>query len=253
MKIISVILNTFRESIRDKVFITIIIFAVLVMVGGKVIQPLALGEEAKVIKDIGLNSIALFSTLIAILVGGRLVYKEIEKRTLYLIISRPIHRWQFIVGKYFGLLLVLFESILIMTVAFYLILVLLNISAGFNLLLSILLTFFQLWVITAIAILFSTFSTPITGAVFTFALYFIGHLTRDLKAFGAMSKSSVVKTLSDIMYYILPNLANFNIKGEVVHNVSIAPQIIFLTIAYAIVYSAITVFISCVIFQSKDF
>lgn len=253
MKIIGVILNTFRESIRDKVFITIIIFAVLVMAGGKIIQPLALGEEAKVVKDIGLNSIALFSTLIAILVGGRLVYKEIEKRTLYLIITRPIHRWQFIVGKYFGLLLVLFESILIMTCAFYLIMILLNISAGLNLLLSVLFTFFELLVITAIAILFSTFSTPITGAVFTFAIYFIGHLTRDLKTFGAMSKSNAVKTLCDIMYYVLPNLANFNIKGEVVHNVTIAPQIIVLTIAYAVVYSAIIVFASCIIFQRKDF
>ena len=102
MKVTGIILNTFREAIRDKVFITIIIFAILVMVSGKIIQPLALGEEEKIIKDIGLNSITLFSVLIAILVGGRLIYKEVEKRTIYLIISRPLHRWQFILGKYFG-------------------------------------------------------------------------------------------------------------------------------------------------------
>jgi len=253
MKITGVILNTFRESIRDKVFITIIVFAILVMGSGKIIQPLALGEEAKVIKDLGLNSITLFSVLIAILVGGRLVYKEIEKRTIYLIISRPLHRWQFIIGKYFGLLLVIFESLLIMVCAFYLILVLLKITPNVNLLLSVLMTFCELWIITALAILFSTFSTPITSSIFTFAIYFIGHLTLDLKAFALASKSIQAKAISDILYYLLPNLSNFNIKGEVVHNVMIEPKVIVLAVIYAIVYSTVIIFLSCLIFQRKDF
>jgi ABC-type transport system involved in multi-copper enzyme maturation permease subunit len=253
MKITGVVLNTFREAIRDKVFITIIIFAILVMVSGKIIQPLALGEEEKIIKDIGLNSITLFSVLIAILVGGRLIYKEVEKRTIYLIISRPLHRWQFILGKYFGLLLVLFESLLIMTCAFYLILVLLKMTPNVYLLLSVLMTFCELWIVTALAILFSTFATPITSAVFTFALYFIGHLTRDLKVLAMMSKSLQVKLITDIFYYLLPNLANFNVKGDVVHNVSIEPRVIILTIVYAVVYSSVILFISCLIFQRKDF
>jgi len=253
MKIAGVILNTFREAIRDKVFITIIVIAILVMVSGKIVQPLAMGEGDKVVKDIGLNSITLFSMLIAILVGGRLVYKEVEKRTIYLVVSRPIHRWKFIIGKYLGLLLVLFETLLIMVCAFYLILVLLKISPNLNLLLSVLLTFCELWIVTALAIFFSTFSTPITSSVFTFALYFIGHLTRDLKVLALMSKSPQVKTLSDILYYLLPNLANFNIKADVVHNVYIEPKVFMFTIIYALFYSSIIIVLSCLIFERKDF
>jgi ABC-type transport system involved in multi-copper enzyme maturation permease subunit len=252
-KIAAVVLNTFREAIRDKVFITIIVFSIIIMGSGRIVKPLALGEEGKVIKDIGLNSITFFSVLIGILVGGRLVYKEIEKKTIYLVISRPIHRWQFIVGKHFGLLLVLFESLLIMTGAFYVILFLLKIQANFYLLLSILMTFFQLWIITAIAILLSTFTTPITSAIFAFALYFIGHLTGDLKALAAMSKSVQVKFVCNALYYLLPNLSNFDIKNQVVHNVIIEPNVIFFAIGYAIVYSAVIIFIASLIFQRKDF
>jgi ABC-type transport system involved in multi-copper enzyme maturation permease subunit len=252
MRITGIILNTFREAVRDKVFVTIVVLSILVMTSGYIIKPLTLGEENKVIKDIGLNAIALFSILIAILVGGRLVYKEIEKRTIYLVLSRPLHRWEFIVGKYFGLLLVLFESLLIMTGTFYIMLLLIKIPANFSLLLSVLMTFCQLWIITAIAIFFSTFTTPVTSAVFTFALYFIGHLTRDFKSL-VLSANAPIKTVINILYYILPNLSIFNIKMEVVHNVMINPIAITLAIVYSLVYSFIIIFISCLIFQQKDF
>lgn len=253
MRISAIILNTFREAIRDKVFIVIIVFSIIVMGSARIIKPLTLGEEAKVIKDIGLNTITLFSVLIAILIGGRLVYKEIEKRTVYLILSRPIRRWEFIVGKYFGLMLVLFESVLIMTGIFYLILLILGIPANFYMLWAVVLILFQLAVITSIAIFFSTFSTPITSAVFTFALYFIGHLTNDLKALGAISKSPVASLFSDVFYYLLPNLANFNIKAQVVHNALIDYRVLLLTILYAIVYTSLVLFVSCLLFRKKDF
>lgn len=253
MKISAIMLNTFREAIRDKVFIAIIVFSVIVMGSARIIKPLTLGEEAKVIKDIGLNTITLFSVLIAILIGGRLVYKEIEKRTVYLILTRPIHRWQFIIGKYLGLMLVLFESVLIMTGIFYLMLLLLGIQANFFMLWAVLLIFFQLAVVTAIAIFFSTFSTPITSAVFTFALYVIGHLTRDLKTLAAISKSSIANIFSDIFYYLLPNLANFNIKAQIVHNALLDYKVLLLTIVYAIVYSSFVLFLSCLVFRKKDF
>ncbi|MBS4016355.1 MAG: ABC transporter permease [Candidatus Latescibacteria bacterium] len=253
MKISAIMLNTFREAIRDKVFIAIIIFSIIVMGSARVIKPLTLGEEAKVIKDIGLNSITLFSVLIAILIGGRLVYKEIEKRTIFLILSRPIYRWQFIVGKFFGLMLVLFESILIMTGIFYLMMLVLGIQANFYLLWAVVLTFFELAIVTSIAIFFSTFSTPITSSVFTFALYFIGHLTRDLKTLAAISKSPPATLISDVLYYVLPNLSNFNVKAQVVHNALLDYRVILLTILYSIVYSAFVLFISCLIFRKKDF
>jgi ABC-type transport system involved in multi-copper enzyme maturation permease subunit len=248
-----VAVNTFRESIRDKVLVTLIVFAILVMGSAKVIQPLSLGEEAKVIKDLGLSAITIFCVLISILVGGRIVYKEVEKRTIYIMLSKPVRRWEFILGKYAGLMGVLLASVVVMTVAFYAIMLFLGLGANPYLLLSVLLTYFELAVLTAIAVLFSTFATPITGAVFTFAVYFVGHLTRDLKLLASMSPSVVVKVVCQLLYYLLPNLSNFNIRSEVVYNVPLDPGAIVLSVLYALVYTATLLLISVAIFNRKEF
>ncbi len=253
MRIRAVLFNTFIESMRDKILIILIVLGFLLMASSKIIQPLALGEEHKIIKDLGLSAINLITVLIAIFVGGRLIYKEIERRTIYIVLAKPIRRWEFILGKYLGLLLVLFVSLLILAVGFSLVLLLMNIPGDFTLLLPLLLLIFQLSIITALAIFFSTFVTPIGAAIFTFILYFIGHLTRDLKVFGMISKNPVIKILTDFFYYILPNLSNFNIKGMVVHNVPISLSVIVFTIIYGILYTAGILFFSAVIFQRKDF
>lgn len=252
-RVSGVALNTFRESIRDKVLVTLIVFAVLVMGSARVIQPLALGEEAKVIKDLGLSAITLFCVLISILVGGRIVYKEVEKRTIYIMLAKPVRRWEFILGKYFGLMAVLAVSLAVMTAAFYVILFVMGVGLQLNLLLAVLMTYFQLAILTAVAVLFSTFSTPITGAVFTFVVYFVGHLTRDLKLLAAMSPSGVVKVISQFLYYVLPNLSNFNIRAEVVYGAVLDPYALLLSGLYALVYTATLLLISAAIFNRKEF
>ncbi len=252
-RIYGIALNTFRESIRDKVLVTLLVFALLVMGSSRVIQPLALGEEGKVVKDIGLAAINLFTVLIAILVGGRIVYKEVEKRTIYIMLAKPVRRWEFIVGKYAGLMAVLLVSLLVMTVCFYLLMPLLGVRTSALMLVAVLMTYCQLAVITAVAVLFSTFVTPIAGAVFTFAVYFVGHLTRDLKLLAAMSPSPVVKGVSEFLYYVLPNLGNFNLRAEVARNALIDPTALVLSVIYAIVYSATLLLISIAIFNRKEF
>lgn len=252
-RIYGIALNTFRESIRDKVLVTLLVFALLVMGSSRVIQPLALGEEGKVVKDIGLAAINLFTVLIAILVGGRIVYKEVEKRTIYIMLAKPVRRWEFIVGKYAGLMAVLVVSLAVMTVCFYLLMPLLGVRTSALMLVAVLMTYCQLAIITAVAVLFSTFVTPIAGAVFTFAVYFVGHLTRDLKLLAAMSPSPVVKAVSEFLYYILPNLGNFNLRAEVARNALIDPTAVVLSVIYAIVYSATLLLISIAIFNRKEF
>jgi ABC-type transport system involved in multi-copper enzyme maturation permease subunit len=252
-RISAVARNTFREAIRDKVLLTLLVFGVLVMGSAKVIQPLALGEESKVVKDLGLASITLFCVLIAVLVGGRLVYKEVEKRTIYIVLAKPVQRWEFVLGKYAGLMAVLLASLAIMTVGFYLILFATGIDAPAYMLWSLLMTYFELLVVTAVAVLFSTFVTPIASAVFTFATYAVGHLTRDLRLLAAMSPSPIVKGVSQFLYYVLPNLSNFNIRGEVVHNALLNPEALGLSALYAVVYAATLLLISVLIFSRKDF
>lgn len=252
-RIKGIAINTFRESIRDKVLLTLVVFALVVLGSARVIQPLSLGEEGKVIRDIGLGSITFFCVLIAILVGGRLVYKEVEKRTIYVMLAKPVRRWEFIVGKYLGLLLVLLASLAIMTAGFYLVLLLLGLSAPAQMLWAVFMTFLELVILTATAILFSTFVTPISGAVFTFAVYFVGHSTRDLRLLAAMSPSPVVKIVSYLFYYALPNFNNFNIRGEVAHGVPLDPDSILLASVYALVYAATLMLVSVAAFQRKEF
>jgi Cu-processing system permease protein len=252
-RVSGVALNTFRESIRDKVLVTLVVFAVLVIGSARVIQPLALGEEAKVIKDLGLSAITLFCVLISILVGGRIVYKEVEKRTIYIILAKPVRRWEFILGKYLGLMAVLTVSLVVMTAAFYAILAIMGMGVQLSLLVAVLMTYFELVVLTAAAVLFSTFSTPITGAVFTFVVYVAGHLTRDLKLLAALSPSAVVKVVSQVLYYALPNLSNFNVRAEVVYGAVLDPVALLFSVLYSLVYAATLLLIAVVIFDRKEF
>jgi len=252
-RVIGIAHNTFREAIRDKVFLTLIVFAILVMGSARVVQPLTLGEGSKVMKDIGLAAITFFSVLIAVLVGGRLVYKEVEKRTVFIILAKPVRRWEFILGKYLGLMTVLVASLGVMTAGFYLIMFITGTPASAYLLWALLMTCFELAIVTATAVLFSTFVTPVASAVFTFAIYVVGHLTRDLRLLAAMSPSPVVKFVSQLLYYVLPNLSNFNIRGEVVHGVVLNPQTLVLAAGYAVLYTATLLLISTFVFGRKDF
>lgn len=252
-RLYGIALNTFREAVRDKVLVTLLVFALLVMGSAKVIQPLAMGEEAKVVKDLGLSAVALFGVLISVLVGGRLVYKEVDKRTIYIVLAKPVRRWEFILGKYLGLMAVLVASMAVMTVGFYVMLLATGVKPSAYLLLAVLMTAVELAVLTGVAIFFSTFVTPIASAVFTFAVYFVGHLTRDLRLLAAMSPSPLVKVVSQVLYYVLPNLANFNIRGEVVHDVLLSPAVLGTSVAYGLVYAAVMLLIAVLVFNRKDF
>ncbi|MCS7250732.1 MAG: ABC transporter permease [candidate division WOR-3 bacterium] len=253
MRFKAIILNTFIESLRDKILIVLLVVGFILMASSKFIKPLALGEEIKIIKDLSLSSINFISVLIAILIGGRLIYKEIEKRTIYLVLSKPIKRWEFILGKYLGQMLLLFLVIGILTIAFGIVLLLTGVPANFLILLPNLLLLFQLSIITSLAIFFSTFTTPLTASIFTFILYFIGHLTRDLKALAQISKSPIVKVIANFLYYTLPNLANFDIKGKVVHEIPISFFLIYLPIIYGILWTLGLLYFSFLIFEKKDF
>ncbi len=252
-RLFSLAVNTFKESIRDRILVALVVIAVVVMASAKVIQPVAMGEADKIIKDLGLSAITLFCVLIAILVGGRLVYREVEKRTIYLILARPVRRLEFILGKYLGLMAVLVTSLVIMTVGFYLVMLFARVPVSFHLLWAVVMTAFELAIITAVAVLFSTFVSPIASAVFTFMVYFIGHSTYLLKQLAGMFPAPVIKFFALLAYYILPNLNNFNIKGEVVHNVPLNWTALVLSAGYAIVYSATLLLISVIIFNRRDF
>ncbi|MEW5805050.1 MAG: ABC transporter permease [bacterium] len=252
-KIQAIMINTFREAVRDRILYNLLIFALLIIGGSILLGTLTIGEQQKIIKDMGLASISIFGTLIAVFVGIGLVYKEIERKTIYNIISKPVHRYQFFIGKYLGLILTLLVNVLIMTGVFFSIIYFMGGGIQFRLLEAIFLIFMELAMVTAVALFFSTFTTPTLSAIFTLAIYVIGHLSRDLKLFGAKSKLLWLKYLTNFLYYLLPNLENFNIKGLVVHNLPLPSHFTMLSFLYSILYIGILLMLAICIFEQRDF
>lgn len=250
--ILTIARNTFKEVLRDKVFYNLFVFALLMIGSALLLGTLTIGEQSKIIKDIGLASIDLFGVLIAIFVGVGLISKEIEKRTIYTIIAKPVHRYQFLLGRFAGLVFTMWVNTAVMLVAFCVILIVGGTSPDSGLMKAVgLMTVAQLIVLSA-AMLFSTFTTPTLSGIFTLALYVIGELTPDLKTLSE-KLSGVSRGLLSGSYYLLPNLALFNVKGEAVHGVPITAGYMLTAICYGVSYAAVVLLLSCFVFQRRDF
>lgn len=262
MRIWIIARNTFRETVRDKVLYNLILFALIMILSSIALGQLTLGNEEKVILDLGLSAISIFGTLIAIFIGIGLVYKELEKRTVYVLLAKPVHRYELILGKYFGLLLTLLVNVGIMTLGLELVLLChgrTGLSGYLRILPAVYLIFLSLSIITALALFFSTFSTPVLSAFFTFFLWIIGHFGNDLQQLGALTKSAFAKWICRVLYYVIPNLSNFDAVAarNVIQSAAYGRPANLLAIAwitlYCALYCVIVVSISISIFSRRDF
>ncbi len=185
--------------------------------------------------------------------GINLVYKEIDKRTIYTIVSKPVARWQFLLGKYLGLVLTLLVEVAAMSAIFFIIVF--NEAGGVSplLFLAVGLTFIELMVICAVAIFFSSFSTPILSGMYTLGIYLIGHLTRSLYHFSLRFNGKLIQKLMLFLYYVFPNLDNFNIRSQAVHGLPVDPGYILFAIGYGVLYITILLSVSSFIFSRRDF
>jgi ABC-type transport system involved in multi-copper enzyme maturation permease subunit len=267
MRVIATIaVNVFRESVRDKVLYNLVLFAVGLMAASFLLGQLTAGQEVKIIKDLGLSAMSLFGVFIAIFIGIGLVSKEVERKSIYALLAKPMSRRQLVLGKYAGLVLTLLVNLAIMTVAFYAVLGYWSwtehawFKSGWDapatdprLLEPILLIFAELSLVTAIALLFSTFSSPMLAAVFTIGLYIVGHFNDDLRHFEAVVPSRAAALVARTLYFVLPNLAPFDIKATVVHGQPVPAGYIALTLAYALVYVTVVLMAATFIFDRRDF
>jgi Cu-processing system permease protein len=252
-RILVIARNTFRETLRDKILYNLVFFALLMIGSAVLLGTLTMGEQGKIIKDIGLAGINLFGVLIAIFVGISLVSKEIEKRTIYSIIAKPIRRYEFLLGRYSGLVMTLFVNTAIMAAGFFLTLFLSHMEMELALLKAIGLIFMELLVITAVAVMFSTFTTPILSAAFSLSFYVIGHLTDDLRILGGKLQHGLTQQFLDGLYYALPNLEYFNVKGQAVYGLAIEASYLVSAVAYGVTYCAVVLILACMIFQRREF
>lgn len=252
MKVVSIALNTFRENLRDKLLYNLLIFALLMIGSSLLLMRLTLGEFHRLLLDIGLGSVNIFSVLIAIFVGIGLVSKEIDKKTIYTIVSKPVARFEFLLGKFFGLTLTLLVNMLVMTAGLLAVLMAQSVPIEAVLFKAIGLILLECMVVTAVALLCSTFTSATLSAIFTLAIYVIGHLTPDLKTFGE-KMDGLVRSMLEGMYYLLPNLERFNLKGHVTHQLDVPLNDLALIVAYGMAYTAFLLVLASVIFQRRDF
>jgi len=253
MKVAAITLNTFREAVRDRILYAILIFALVMLAGSTILVTISVGGEAKIIKDLGLACISIFGLLIATFLGIGLVSKEIEKRTLYTIITKPIHRYQFILGKYLGLVLTLSVNVLVMALGLIGLAYAWEDTSSPRLLLAVVFIFLELILVTAIAMVFSAFSSPALSAIFTLCLFVAGHLSADLRLFAAHFGGAAIKLLAETLYFLLPNLSRLNFKDQAVHPLAIDGGTAALSFVYAIFYAAALVLAAVAIFQRRDF
>src|SRR5688572_29054469 len=258
--------NVFKESVRDKVLYNLVVFAVVLMAASYLLGQLTAGQDVKIIKDLGLAAIATFGLLIAVFIGIGLVWKEVERRSIYSLLSKPIRRHEFILGKYAGLAITLLVNVTVMTIAFYAVLAYLNTqfsesvraswpapAADPAMLRAIVLIFFELLLVTAIALFLSTFSSPFLSAALTFGLWIIGHFNADLRNFESVVESRSSAYLARGLYYLLPNFAAFDIKTQVVHALPIAEGYVATTSLYGAVYIALLLTAAILVFAKRDF
>jgi ABC-type transport system involved in multi-copper enzyme maturation permease subunit len=256
MRVATIALHTFKESVREKVLYNLVAFALLLIGAGILFGSISVGVEQIILITLGLTSISVFGLLIAIFIGIDLVSKEIERRTIYNILSKPVSRLEFILGKYLGLLLTLFVNTAIMTVGFYAALfyqkraLLLDDLRFLGAVYFILL---ELAMVVGIAVVFSCISTPVLSALYTFCLYVIGNFSADLRAFGQETQSALLGTVSDVLYYSLPNFGNFNVISQVAHAEKIPGYLWLGNSLYALLYIAALLGMAVLVFEEREF
>jgi len=251
--VVVIALNTFRENLRDKILYNLLLFA-LVLIGASILlADLTIMEHHRMITDMGLAAINLVGVIIAIFVGISLVSKEIERRTVYTIMARPIRRAQFILGKYLGLVMTLSVNMVVMVVVFFATLWLYRAPIHGVLVQAVGLIFVEVALMTAVALFFSTFSTSALSAMMTLGMFTIGHLTTDLKGIAENSRSEMVKAVANAVYYVFPNLEVLNVKGQAAMGVHVSYSYQAMASLYGLLYAALLLAGACVIFQRRDF
>ncbi len=253
-QILAIAKNAFREAVRDRILYNLILFVLLLTASAIFLGELTAGQEARVIVNLGLSATLIFGAFIAIFVGVSLVWKEIEKRTVYSIFSKPIGRGQFIIGKYLGLCSTIFVNVAIMGAGVTLALLYVGgRSFAGPIWVAVLLIFFELTILTAVAIMFSSFSTPALSALLTFFVFVIGHFSASLLELANSLGSRTAVAVFTGIYYVLPNLSQFSYVTETANGISAPASMIGGTFLYTIVYDIILMTITVLIFSRRNF
>jgi ABC-type transport system involved in multi-copper enzyme maturation permease subunit len=254
IRIWAVASNVFREVMRDRIFLTIGFYAVLMLAASRLLPEVAGAAQEKILTDFGTASSSLLGVVVTIFVGTNLINKEIEKRTVFTIVTKPISSIEFIIGKHLGLSAVLAIVVAGMTAIYLLVLSLSRIEYQlFPLLLTSLFLFLELCLIAAAALLFGVFTSSILAILLTFSLYLVGHLSEGMVKLAGVTKNPGFQQFTDNLYLVLPDLSRLDLKNDAVYGVLPQADVLWLNAGYALVYTAALLLMTTVIFSRRQF
>jgi Cu-processing system permease protein len=256
----------FRESVRDRVLYNVVGFAVLLIGAALLLGQLTAGQELKIVKDLGLAAMSVSGLFVSVFIGIGLVSKEVDRRTVHALLAKPVRRSELVLGKYAGLLLTVLVNLTVMAAVFYAVLALLAWgetiearraweapAADPRLLVAVFLVFVELTLVAALALFFSTFTSPLLAAAFTLALFAAGHFSADLQRGYAGRPSPVAAAVARGVYHVLPDFALFDVKAAVVHGAPVGPRRVTLAVGYAALYAGGLLLCAVLIFSRRDF
>ena len=253
-RIIHIASNTFREAVRDRVLYNLIAFALLLSGAAVLVGQISIDIEKLVVINLGLTAVSLFGIVIAIFIGIGLVSKEIEKRTLYTILSRPVRRWEFIVGKFFGLAGTLVVNAFFMAIGVFAALLYVAhrfVASDALVFVALYFIILEFLIICSLALLFSSFSSPLLSAVFAFSLFIIGSFAQDLRGFAGMAHG-VTRWLATGAAYLVPNFSAFNVISSIAHGQPVSGHLILYNTVYALLYAAVALSGAVLIFENRN-
>ncbi len=246
--------NTFREAVRDRVLYNLIFFALLMAGGSILIGQISIDIERQVVVNLGLTAVSLFGVVIAIFIGIGLVAKEIERKTLYTVLARPVRRWEFIVGKFLGLMGTLEVNTFFMALGVFaaLLYVAHKFQAGDrSIVVALYFIVLEFVVVTSLALLFSSFSSPLLSAILAFALFIVGTFAEDLRGFASMSEGAL-HVVTTVAAYLTPNFAAMNVISQAAHGQAIPGSLILYNTLYALLYAGAAMAGAVLIFDRRN-
>jgi ABC-type transport system involved in multi-copper enzyme maturation permease subunit len=250
-----VALNTFREAVRDRVLYNLVFFALLMMAAAIAVGQISIGIEQTVIVSLGLSAISVIGLLISVFIGVALVSKEMDKRTLYALLAKPVRRWEFLLGKFAGLLLTLAVNTAAMAMGLLLVMIYVKHTLERSdavVLVAVYFIWLKLALIVALALLFSCFTTPLLAILFTVGLYIVGLYVLELRNLPVEVMSPAMAAFTSWLSYLLPNFENFNVMAMAAHGRAVPGALILQNTLYTVVYCTIVLTAAAAVFSRKN-
>lgn len=253
-RILAVATNGFREVIRDRILYVVGLFVLILALASRILPPIAVSADEKIFLDLGIGAISLLGAIVSIFVGTGLINKEIEKKTVLILVPKPISVTEFIIGKHLGLSTVLVVLVSVMTAIYFIFMALLGIQFPLvSLIIAIAFILLELGLLTAVAMTFGVFTSSILATLLSFGVFIMGHLSRDLLELGKITENPSVQKITQTLFLILPDLERLNLKNEAVYNILPPTGELISTVIYSLLYITLLLTIAVVIFSKRQF